>query len=155
MATNTQRISKSGNKTIRNILSSPTARWVTWLLSDCFLTSVLQHNRHAFYRGLVERDDIVEPDFDDDACSRYYDAPYFIDTFASGLQFRIFHRLRAGIRTGTYEKDYVGKTRTEEVRGDVARPFRQTRRTCSLYDVQSGTCRGGPRGLFSAYHLVF
>ena len=37
-----------------------------------FLTNVLQHHRHAFYRGLVERDDIVEPDFDDDACSRYY-----------------------------------------------------------------------------------
>lgn len=42
------------------------------ICSNYFFTSVLQHHRHAFYRGLVERDDIVEPDFDDDVRSGFY-----------------------------------------------------------------------------------
>ncbi|KAG8213729.1 hypothetical protein J3R82DRAFT_10433 [Butyriboletus roseoflavus] len=36
-----------------------------------FLTE-RRHHRHAFYRGLVERDDIVEPDFDDDGYNSVY-----------------------------------------------------------------------------------
>ncbi|KAF8441454.1 hypothetical protein L210DRAFT_997820 [Boletus edulis BED1] len=36
-----------------------------------FLTD-RKHHRHAFYRGLVERDDIVEPDFDDDGYNSVY-----------------------------------------------------------------------------------
>ena len=52
---------------------------------DPFFTSVLQHRRHAFYRGLVERDDIVEPDFDDDVCRCFYACSVFIDTLISGL----------------------------------------------------------------------
>ncbi|KIJ67954.1 hypothetical protein HYDPIDRAFT_83661 [Hydnomerulius pinastri MD-312] len=36
-----------------------------------FLTE-RKHHRHAFYRGLVERDDIVDPEFDDDGYNSVY-----------------------------------------------------------------------------------
>lgn len=63
----------------------------------------------------MERDDIVEPDFDDDVRPRIYPFSVVIDTLISGVQFGILYRFRGGIRAGTHEKDRIGETRTEKV----------------------------------------
>jgi len=37
-----------------------------FMYSGPIVISNLQHHRHAFYRGLVEREDTIDPEFDDD-----------------------------------------------------------------------------------------
>lgn len=36
--------------------------------SSTWSSSLRQHRRHAFYRGLVEREDGIDPAFDDEVC---------------------------------------------------------------------------------------
>lgn len=50
--------------------------------------NVYQHRRHAFYRGLVESQDPLNPEFDDDV-SWFNSCDYDIDLDELGLQLRL------------------------------------------------------------------